>query len=249
MVGIYKIENKINGKVYIGQSVNIERRWKDHKTVYTCKKDHTYNYPLYKAFRKYGIKNFAFDVIEECKPSELNNLEKFWVDYYDSYTKGYNQTLGGYGIFNKANKRMLEDITQDLLGTELSINEIAEKHNLSYEMIQGINTGRYWVRDIKYPIRNRNRNKVFHYCIDCGKEISNKAVRCVDCHKIWKKKNSNKPPKKTLLSLIGKYPIVKIGKIYEVSDNTIRKWCKSYGLPFKYSDIKQYKLENNLVKN
>lgn len=155
--------------------------------------------------------------------------------------------MGGYGSFNKSNKKILNDITQDLLNTELSIGEIAEKYNLSYEMIQGINTGRHWVRDIKYPIRKRNRT--LYYCIDCGKEISNKAMRCVDCYKIWEKGKSNKPPKETLLSLICKYPMVKIGELYKVSNSTIKKWCKTYGLPFKYNDIKKYKLEKNLLTN
>lgn len=246
MIGIYKIENKINGKVYIGQSVNIKRRWKNHKTASTCEKDHTYNYPLYKAFRKYGIDNFTFDVIEECELFELDRLEKFWINYYNSYVKGYNQTLGGYGIFNKSNKKILDNITQDLIDTKLSIGEIAKKYKLSYEMIQGINTGRYWIRDIKYPIRNYKRSKTLNYCIHCGKEISNKAVRCADCYKDMEKKKSNKPPKETLLSLICKYTMVEVGQLYKVSNNTIKKWCKSYDLPFKYNDIKQYKLENNL---
>lgn len=48
-VGIYKITNNINNKCYIGQSRNIEKRWRDHKYS-------NLDYPLYRAFRKYGCK-------------------------------------------------------------------------------------------------------------------------------------------------------------------------------------------------
>lgn len=58
--GIYKIQNLINGKIYIGQSKNIEKRWLRHKTTAFNKNDHSYNLPLYRAIRKYGLENFSF---------------------------------------------------------------------------------------------------------------------------------------------------------------------------------------------
>ena len=64
--GIYKIENKINGKSYIGQSANIERRWKDHKTHYKINDE-----PLYNEMKLYGIENFEWSVIEECDEENL----------------------------------------------------------------------------------------------------------------------------------------------------------------------------------
>ena len=64
MIGIYKIENLINGKVYIGQSNNIERRFSQHQSSYEQKR--FLDKPLYKAFAKYGIENFSFTIIEEC---------------------------------------------------------------------------------------------------------------------------------------------------------------------------------------
>ena len=55
MVGIYKIENLITGKIYIGQSVEVEERIKEHKRIPFRENRPTYNYPLYKSFRKYGL--------------------------------------------------------------------------------------------------------------------------------------------------------------------------------------------------
>lgn len=75
MIGIYKIENKINGKIYIGQSNFIERRWTQHKSPY--EQERHADFPLYKAFKKYGIENFIFSVIEECSLNDLNRKEQY----------------------------------------------------------------------------------------------------------------------------------------------------------------------------
>ena len=88
--GIYKVTNKINGKVYIGQSVDIGRRWRQHMTA----EDDIY---FHKAIQKYGVENFEWEVIEKCKKSELDERESYWIEYYDSYNKGYNCTKGGDG--------------------------------------------------------------------------------------------------------------------------------------------------------
>ena len=95
MVGIYKITNNINGNSYIGQSVDILLRFDSHKQRYLQENGKEYDKVLYKAFRKYGIKNFSFEVLEECEPSMLNEREIYWIQYYDTYNHGYNATPGG----------------------------------------------------------------------------------------------------------------------------------------------------------
>ena len=105
MIGIYKIENLINGKVYIGQSVNIKERWNEHKLINSrASKDalKKQKYPLYLAFQKYGLENFLFEVLEECSLEELDTKEQFYIKKYNSYidfpnSNGYNLTLGGDG--------------------------------------------------------------------------------------------------------------------------------------------------------
>ena len=74
-IGIYKITNNINGHCYIGQSSQIEKRWKNHKIASNNQNDSSYEYPLYKAMRKYGIENFTFEIIEECSIKELDERE------------------------------------------------------------------------------------------------------------------------------------------------------------------------------
>ena len=75
--GIYLIQNKINNKVYIGLSVNIEERWQHHRSLYLKTDSKEVNKPLYLAFRKYGIENFDFKILEECSLEELFDKEKY----------------------------------------------------------------------------------------------------------------------------------------------------------------------------
>lgn len=75
-------------------------------------------------------------------------------------------------------------------------------------------------------------------CCDCGKEISKSAKRCEECSHIAGRKVI-RPTKDELQSLINQKSFVEIGKMYDVSDNTVRKWCKNYGLPHKRSMIRK----------
>lgn len=86
--GIYKITNTINNKSYIGQSCNIEERWKRHKYA----KD---NFAIHLAIQKYGIVNFSFSILEECSKEQLNDKEIYWIEYYNSIEDGYNMIPGG----------------------------------------------------------------------------------------------------------------------------------------------------------
>lgn len=92
---IYKITNRVNSKVYIGQTrFSVEQRFKQHVKNYT--KEHR-NQPLYAAFEKYGIENFYVEPIEEIDTSKLDEREIYWIAKYDSFNNGYNATIGGKG--------------------------------------------------------------------------------------------------------------------------------------------------------
>ena len=94
--GIYKIQNKINKKVYIGQSVDIEKRWTVHKRLLNKNKHH--NNHLQNAWNKYTEKNFIFTIVEKCSIDSLNSREQYWIAVNDSYNNGYNLDKGGSGI-------------------------------------------------------------------------------------------------------------------------------------------------------
>ena len=93
------------------------------------------------------------------------------------------------------------------------------------------------------PTFSNKRAKKHNYCIDCGCEISLKSTRCHSCSS--KHKNSfrvnpeNRPTKEELFELIKNKPFISIGKMYRVTDNTIRKWCKNYGLPSTKKELRE----------
>ena len=142
MTGIYKITNLINGHAYVGQAKDIERRWTQEKNASKNQSNPGYNYPLMKAFRKYGIENFNFEIVEECDINDLNNREIYWIEFYDTFFNGYNQTFGGDTTSQQPKEKII-GVINDLLNTNMLHREIAEKWNISTEMVQGINTGRY----------------------------------------------------------------------------------------------------------
>ena len=94
---IYKIQNNINNKVYIGQTIKpIEKRFQQHRNNWN--KPYFSQLNLYKAFKKYGIENFSFEPIEEIADDKLDEREKYWIAYYNSYKNGYNSTIGGRSV-------------------------------------------------------------------------------------------------------------------------------------------------------
>jgi len=89
MIGIYKITNP-KGKVYIGQSTNIEDRWeKGHKYCVGSGKK------LSNSIKKYGWENHVHEILEECSIEKLTERETYWIECYNSYIKGLNSTKKG----------------------------------------------------------------------------------------------------------------------------------------------------------
>ncbi|MBR3231363.1 MAG: GIY-YIG nuclease family protein [Lachnospiraceae bacterium] len=91
--GIYCIENKENGRAYIGQSVDIKKRWAQHRCDLRAGRHD--NEHLQRAWEKYGEECFSFSIVEEVEPEMLNLAEEMWIQIFDAYDHGYNMTLGG----------------------------------------------------------------------------------------------------------------------------------------------------------
>ena len=245
MIGIYKFENMINHKIYIGQSRNIERRYKDHITraLNDFSSNTEYNSSIHKAIRKYGINNFSFSIIEECNTEDLNDREIYWISFFDSYRNGYNQTIGGNQYSHSLiPKDTVNNLIKDLMNTSLTYEELHKKYNISTGLISEINNGKSW-RDenLIYPLRIKATKKIT-LCKKCNKKIDNTATYCSQCLGLLKRK-VNRPDRDLLKEKIRNQSFVSIGKQYGVSDNAIKKWCDDYNLPRTKKEIKKYSNE------
>lgn len=123
---IYIIKNDINDSVYIGQtSRNIEVRWKEHVR-------HT-DQVIGKAINKYGCNHFYIEEIEKCPDEQLDEREKYWINYYNSFKQGYNTTTGGQEK-REATEKVQEVI--DLWNEGLTVNRIVERTKLNVETVR-----------------------------------------------------------------------------------------------------------------
>lgn len=91
--GIYKLISP-NNKIYIGQSIKIEKRFNDHKRR-AKEKSTKHSFKLYNSIRKYGWDNFKKEIVEICTPEQLNEREIYYIKLYNSYISGLNGREGG----------------------------------------------------------------------------------------------------------------------------------------------------------
>lgn len=152
---IYKIQNKINGKVYIGKTINYRARWRDH----IARERDT---AIHRAISKYGPDNFDFSVIEFT--NNLSEREEYWISYYDSYHTGYNCSLGMDGGSPTQLLKIIDDyeeIKEKILRDyDKSLDEIADEHGVSARMMRQFNQGDYsrYVKDYdRYPLRDAKK--------------------------------------------------------------------------------------------
>lgn len=193
MTGIYKITNKINNNCYIGQSVDIERRWKQH-IKNSSKTSRNSQYPLYRAFRKYGLNNFTFEILCLCDKSELTRQEEYWFLYYKPK---YNQL---YPAENPTSNPEIEAKRQAIFQTEEYKAKCSKpmsnstKQKISYSLKhsnafkQAHNSPEY--KQKMYDIRQKGKrankpvilyNDTEQYTFDSMNECSNWLIKHFNC--------------------------------------------------------------------
>ena len=237
-VGIYKIENRINHKAYIGQSVRVERRFTEHRIDEKSL--------IGKAIKKYGKENFSYTIIEECGVEELDEKEIFYISLFNTLSpNGYNITSGGSSCheqFYFLSSYTVGCIKDDLSNSALSFDEIGEKYGITSRAVRFINDGStHFSHDCDYPIRVVG-TKSENFCKECGKSISSKATMCKECFLIYSRSKSigGKILRQELKELIRSEPFEKIGRMYNVSGNAIRRLCDNYNLPRTKTEISKY---------
>lgn len=144
---IYLITNDVNSKVYVGQTIQtLNKRFNGHCCY--SKSDRSINMYIKRAIHKYGRDKFHIQLIEECPVNILDEREKYWINFYNSYNTGYNLTLGGQDS-NYFNINKLENIIdikkfeQYILEFKPLVSEVANHFGISkcsvYNLIKRIN--------------------------------------------------------------------------------------------------------------
>ena len=131
MIGIYKITSPTN-KIYIGQSINIERRFRTYKSMSKGTKT---SVKLYRSFLKYGVINHAFEAICECEINELNDKERYYQELFNCVKNGLNCILT-----NATGKRKITQPISDK--QKLQISKVHKGKVLSEETIKKIKAAR-----------------------------------------------------------------------------------------------------------
>lgn len=133
---IYKITNKINGKSYIGQTIqDVKERFYQHCAT-KCNQA-VLNMVIHKAINKYGKSNFTIEVIEEVESTNLNDRERYWIRYYDSYNNGYNSTEGGQDRIKLFKNLDTESIVREYKSGK-SLREIGRLFNVDKQTIKDL---------------------------------------------------------------------------------------------------------------
>lgn len=154
---IYKYENKINHKIYIGQTNNIDRRFREHLSLKSF-----YTSLIEKAIQKYGIDSFDFTVLEWTE--NYNEREKYWINYYNCYKPyGYNICEGGGYLPNQQkenhsncsiSEETAKQIQRDLTNFDIPRRQIIKKYHVSVSLVESINSGHTWnYYGLNYPLR------------------------------------------------------------------------------------------------
>ena len=204
IVGIYKITNLIDGKVYIGQTVNYNKRKKRH--LNSLKNGNHHNEHLQRAFDKYGEDSFKIELIKKCNIEELDKLERYYIKELNAcnHDKGYNMMYGGqrYRNFTKEVRLKMSEAGKGRKLTDEHKKKIGLAHKgrkLSQEHISKISA-------------TKKKTK-----IHCGEKNPNALI-------------SDSVAKKIIMDLLANMAVKDIANKYQVSSDVVYNimYNKSY---------------------
>ena len=257
---IYKFTNNINGHSYIGQTINPKSRYQDH--VGRVKK----NTGLDTAIAKYGAENFSYEVLYEtpalpCYQVKelLNEKEIYYINKFDTYNNGYNQTLGGKGTvgmpcsekskefrkwYNAHRNELLTDETRE----KLRINAILNKDKMQSPEARKkmsdknifIQKSEESIQKMKDSLKGRSTRQGVKINLYENDELIKQFGSRKECFEFFEGKISEYVIKCMLSkhSKCRKYPMYRL----EYADN------KDHHIIIKNEKIVQLTLDNQLVK-
>lgn len=242
---VYLFTNKINGKKYVGQTIDSESRYKQHNST-ALRNDGSpdYNVPFHNAIRKYGFENFTFEILcSDLTKEEMDYWEIYYIKYYDTLVKngkGYNVSSGGSNGNNFAGKtdEEMEEIKRKIgIKSKGRQANLGHKHSEETKEIISSKAKERFKDKTKHPMygkKHSDESKVKN-------SMSRKGKRCGAEHAQAKKVAQYSLDGQ----LIKVYPCIKIA-IEEVGAPRISSCCKgkrktSGGYVWKYVE------EDNLI--
>ena len=242
--GIYIIKNKINNKVYIGQSVDIMCRWYAHKNSAKGKSQDSYT-KIHTAMNKLGIDNFYIEILEECEYSKLDEREIYWIDFFNSYKNGYNMTLGRDSNRGESNGRHLlveEQVIEIRLayGNKIPFREVYNKYKgvISKRGLQKVWHFETWKHIL--PEVYTEENRIWHATmakanVDGNKKLGkNNKERACNEEEILKMRELRKKG----------LSYTRISEITGRSASTIRKYCLFQECPSDHKFFNSVRVKN-----
>lgn len=176
MIGIYKITKKENGKCYIGQSVDCDRRIKEHCYPSRYKSGLAIDI----AIHKYGTEAFTYEIVEECPIEKLNERECYWIKYFNSKENGYNLSDGRDQQSIGENNGRAHLTEEDIIFIRKAYNEHKKqkeiyklfKDKITFSSFQAIWQGKTWVH-IMPEVYTEENKKYYIYQNSLGENGSN----------------------------------------------------------------------------
>lgn len=211
---IYLITNSVNDKVYVGQTIqSLKKRFNGHCCY--SKADKSANMYIKRAIHKYGRDKFTIHLIEECPIELLNDREKYWISFYNSYKEGYNLTLGGqdsnyFSLHRLEDTVDIEKFKQYIKEFKPLVGEVVSHFGISrcsvYNLIRRLNDSELILNSY-----NPRRGKTI-------KDINEKELICL-YNDGW-----------SILDLVKKYKIrkSKISKFLKDKGIKVRRGIKGY---------------------
>ena len=152
--GIYKLVFKNTDKVYIGQSINIETRYSTHLNEL---KNKTHSKKLQDAYTLYGIPSLV--ILEESLLDNLNSLEEYYIQKYDTVLCGFNtsaKACGGVslgensGVSKYSNKQIIEAVELMVEFSDISLKVLSDNIDISWDTLKQIYRGTQykWLKDV-----------------------------------------------------------------------------------------------------
>lgn len=252
LCGVYKITNLVNGKVYIGQSINIKNRWKDH--INSLNREDSNCTLLQRAWNKYKQESFSFEILELCSEDMLDEVEIKYIDIYNSRKNGYNIEPGG-----NTNKYLSDETKQKISESHLGMKMSDETRRKMSESRMGEKNPMYGKthsestrRKISDATKGRPGRPRTEHQKECarlanlGKEVSEETRK-----KISEANKGNIPYNKNIRSVY----CVELNKVFEnassagkelnIRSGNIINCCEHYrktcgGYHWMYTDTEEY---------